>query len=162
MSIYQVLRLGLMWKWIVFNSAAIQAACAILGLLGLFWYAIETRSIRRATLAQSAAARRPYFTLKISREFPGCFITRNIGAGIALKAQWIFMGPESAMRPIDLGSCAVNQRKAFYYKNEVVTAALFISHGGVKVTYTDTAGVKYWSTFTPQNGIIVVDTGEDN
>jgi len=150
-----------MWKWVFVNSTAIQATCAVLGLLGLIWYALETRSIRKATLAQSAASRRPYFHLVRSKEFPGCHVAKNIGSGIALKVQWTFLGPEFITRPIEMGSCAVNQRKFFYFKGEPVPSGLLRSHGGVRMTYTDTAGVRYWTTFTPRPGMILVDTGEE-
>jgi cystathionine beta-lyase/cystathionine gamma-synthase len=148
-----------MWKWVYFNAPTIQAVCSVFGLIGLTWYAVETKRIREATLSQSAASRRPFMTLVISEEFLGCYELKNIGSGIALHLQWSFMGPDVEMRPMDLGSCAVHQRKFFLYKGEYVPIEQVQSHGGIRVTYTDTADVQYWSTFTPKTGMVLVETG---
>ena len=65
--------------------ATIQTLCSLVGLAVLCAYAWDTRKIRRATLAQSSASRRPFFNVFWSE---GAWRIVNAGAGIALNVTW--------------------------------------------------------------------------
>lgn len=145
------------WLWVYYNAQTIQAFSAFLGLLGLALYAMDTRRIRIATLAQSDATRRPYFhpedweapkNLKNAPEFKlkDYYQFKNCGSGIALEVSWRFLSEIDAPL-LPLGSCAVGRVKhIFTADGRWVEYSEIESHGGVYLEYKDTAGKRYWTT----------------
>lgn len=147
------------WLWVYYNAPTIQAFSAFMGLLGLAYYARETRRIRIATLAQSDASRRPYFhaedwevpkNLQDAEEFEGkdYYQFKNCGSGIALEVCWRFLSDSKAPL-VPLGSCAVGRVKYIFTSDwRWVEYDEIESHEGVYLEYKDTAGKRYWTKIT--------------
>jgi hypothetical protein len=92
-----------MWKWVYCNSPTIQAACAFIGLFVLGVYAWDTRKIRLATLAQSTASRRPFFSI-FQDEHTKVWRLINAGSGVALDVTWDYRIDSPLPSPLSLGA----------------------------------------------------------
>ena len=144
--------------WLYYNSPSIQAVAALLALLGLGLYTLETWRIRRATLAQGDASRRSYFQARDWKNEPSSGFGKtfyleflNCGSGIALDVRWRFLH-KNEMTPVVIGSCAVGMVKFLFSENqEWITYEAIREMGGVRLEYSDTSGRRYWSTVTLLN-----------
>jgi len=160
------------WLWVYINAQTIEAACAVLAFFGLVFYAFDTRQIRYATLAQSNASRRPYFHPEDWKDpnntevFKGkeYYQFRNCGAGIAVNISWRFLDDNTAPL-VPIGSCAVRKVKFLFTIDERwIEYSDIEAHGGVRLEYEDTAGMRYWTTITlrpmaDESVHALVDTG---
>lgn len=84
------------------HASAIQAICAVLGLLGLGWYCLLTHGIHQQAIRQATAAIRPFIVIDelTERDVPNfrlthliiskkaIYIIRNLGNGPAVNIQW--------------------------------------------------------------------------
>ncbi len=103
------------WVWVFINAQTIQAVCAVLALFGLFVYAFDTRRIRNATLAQSEASRRPYFTFEANHDLKSGRLTigaKNVGEGAALSFA-IFFGDGTSTQRLQRGFGDSRRRECF-------------------------------------------------
>lgn len=151
------------WVWVFINAQTIQAVCAVLTLFGLFVYAFDTRRIRNATLAQSEASRRPYFTFEANHDLKSGRLTigaKNVGEGAALSFA-IFFGDGTSIQRLQRGfGIAVGENVLLLegpYKD--VCTKMQLSEG-VWLEYTDLAQKSYWSSFVcarSANGELIAD-----
>lgn len=139
----------------------IQAGCAIFGIMGLAWYAVETYRIRVATLAQSAAERRPFIVPRDhqSPDLDAAVIFTNCGRGPILKLEVEFLNrPQPRSYP--QGAIGVDTNFKCRWSEDRVLERFQLEDKGVRFTYTDTAGKRYWTTVKFDKGLCVVDTDE--
>jgi hypothetical protein len=148
-----------MGHWIYWNSPTIQAVCQIFGLVGLLAYAVETYRIRRSTLSESDASRRPFFEI-----FVGEYGLRvkNTGAGIALNVKWMQLEGPSKIGPVDIGAIATQMYFIMLTpESQDRLKSEHLLEYPVRITYTDTAGKKYWTVIKGlDNFHYRIDTGE--
>lgn len=131
------------------HAGAIQAVCAVIGVLGLGWYAVETSIIRRATLAQSDASRLPFFELvtgPMVGDHETTFLARTVTSAIALNVAWRFLGHPDDWH--EVGACSQGVWQYLEDREGPVTdARLFLSGYGIAIRFTDTAGKRYEQVF---------------
>ena len=150
------------WLWVYYNSQTIQAFCAFAGISGLAWYAIETRLIRRSTLAQEKATRRPFIVIPDSvlrAEWTAVCELTNVAEGPALKITWNYL-----INPLtknqSLGACAKDFVMLMIDEGVLVKAEK-VRDQGIILRYEDTAGSKYWTEIVLSgDASMLLETGE--
>lgn len=146
----------------------------MLALGGLAWYAVETMWIRKATLSQSEASRRPFFTFALTRMTDGSIFglkMKNVGTGHALHVLVSSSSLPNEQVPQNGDTIAVGE-DYLLFQAALSPATILAGHleavgtvvrSGVKIMYEDIAGKKYWSTYTrvqEQPEVFATDTGE--
>jgi hypothetical protein len=143
----------------------IQAIATILTFGALIVYAIDTRKIRKATLSQSEAARRPYISAIPRTDSDGensrvLFVNQGSGPILNLTVSHLKGYPN--VTPNYNG--AVGVQESFYacFDYQKFIDVRDISEFGVRFSYTDTAKKRYWTTIRlVNNNMYVSDTGEE-
>ncbi|WP_035350898.1 hypothetical protein [Edaphobacter aggregans] len=97
-----------MLKFLEFHSAAIQAACSALGLIGLAVYTCLTSSIRKATVRQAKASQRPLIVFELVSDKESKWLIYNRGNGPALHVYWKIGHANDKQNWHNLGALAVN------------------------------------------------------
>jgi hypothetical protein len=138
-----------LWHWLSYgqNADALQAIAAIIGVVALGCYVLDTRRIRKATLAQSEASRRPFFrtsaeTLE-SRNLNEKFMAINVGEGHALNVTGNFVD-RPLPRSVEVGACCKEATAVVTLVDSEQTLRN-IRESGLLLEYEDTAGKRYWT-----------------
>ncbi len=144
-----------------------QAVGAFAGLIVLGIYAFDTRRIREATLNQSSASRRPFFILTTDSPMQGVSVwqIKNVGVGPALETTWEYKDPILREQSLtQVGAVAPGSVVTIREANGPIGARDLTVRGGLRITYTDTAGKVYWSEIgcKDEYGSVrfVVETGD--
>jgi hypothetical protein len=137
------------WHWLSYgqNADALQAVAAIFGIVGLICYVSETSRIRKATLAQSEATRRPFFRTSdktlYSRDLNEVFQAMNDGEGHALSITCNFID-NPLSQPVDLGACCKGTTIVVVLVENEQTLRN-IRELGLRLEYEDTGRKRYWT-----------------
>lgn len=130
------------------NAGAVQAICAVLGILGLALYCWLTYGIRKSTVAQQKAAQAPMIMF-----FKGktCWAIKNYGVGPATEVWW---KPNATnVKSTDwyeLGAIAAGDESELPHHTRPKEAHLFeMDSAGARIHYSDIAGNHYatWGIF---------------
>jgi hypothetical protein len=122
------------------HSAAIQAMCSVLGLIGLVVYTYLTSSIRRATVRQAKASQRPLIVIDLGKE-ESKWLMYNKGSGPALQLYWKVSHINDNHGWNKLGALAVGDFSDIASQDDGVL--LEIPKDGLRIHYSDLAGNKY-------------------
>lgn len=146
--------------WLDDHASAVQAVCAILGLIGLFWYCILTRQIQQASLRQSRAAIRPFIVIDElnEKDYPNyemrmkpisvdkIFIIRNLGSGPAMDIKWA-LGSDAGTRPnvkwIGLGDLAIGDWSQIFDDAPIPEMMFQRPAEGMVFRFCDSAGIEH-------------------
>jgi hypothetical protein len=137
----------------------IQALSAAAGVLGLAIYAFDTRIIRRATLAQSEASRRPFIVPRSLHTAKVDFENAGQGPALSLRCRWMDTPDETSFfHPDDVGAVPVGGTFQVVTMSRIVGLPS-VRMSGLRIFYKDTAGKEYWTTIRVENERFVIDTG---
>ena len=137
-------------SWLDQHAAAVQAICAVLGIIGLFWYTYLTRELRSTGIRQATASQRPLLVLfKPDKDVsPGHFI-RNMGNGPAIGINWK-VGNDNSDRIWNLvGSLAISDWSDLPNWNGKESQLMTMPKPGVRIHYADLEGNYYCLTAHP-------------
>jgi len=142
--------------WLNSNAGAIQAICAILGIVGLAVYCWLTQGIRKSTVAQQKAAQAPmimFFKGKTS------WAIRNYGIGPAIKIWW---KPGHDIHPLndwyELGALASGDESDLpHYTHPNSPSLVEMYSSGARIQYSDMAGNHYATTGEWKDSAFVQD-----
>ena len=133
------------------NSAGLQAAAAVLGLVGLCVYAIDTKRIRRATSLQAKDNLIAFLALtQLPKDNDPSVLQwkiQNQGSGTAINIKvWLFDDPKPKQKPSLMKAesfviCDVSD------PNAPLFAAQLKSVDGFKTQYESLAGERFESIF---------------
>lgn len=126
------------------NASAIQSTCAILGILGLFWYCVLTQQIRKSAVAQQEAAQAPmlmFFQVRVKTSWA----MKNYGLGPAVNVWWKpSANNEAGQAWYDLGALAAGDKSNLPHHSrpkDSHLAEMYVE--GARIHYSDMAGNHY-------------------
>jgi hypothetical protein len=140
-----------MWQCIMTNSAGIQAVAAVLGVLGLCIYALDTRKIRQATSLQAKDNLIAFLALSLlSKDSDPSVLQwklQNQGSGTAINVKvWLHNNPKPIQKPSLMKGesfviCDADTQEGREFAEQLKSA------DGFKTQYESLAGERFESTF---------------
>jgi hypothetical protein len=140
-----------MWQCIMTNSAGIQAVAAVLGFLGLCFYALDTRKIRQATSLQAKDNLIAFLALsQLPKDGDPSVLQwklQNQGSGTAINIKvWLLNNPTPKQKPSLMKGesfviCDVDDPNAPLFAKQLKSV------DGFKTQYESLAGERFESTF---------------
>lgn len=137
--------------WLDQHAAAVQALCAMLGVLGLFVYTYLTWELRSTSIRQATASQRPLLVLLEPDEVsPGHFI-RNMGSGPAVRIAWKVGIDNDREWKVwnNVGVLAVSDWSNLPHWDQKEPRLIKIPKTGIRIHYADLTGNYYCLTATP-------------
>ena len=137
-------------------SSIVQALAAVAGFILLRRYTTDTGHMRRASDAQTRtlseqleAGRMPFFLLTGLTEVDKELCLENVGIGVALNIKWSMTTSADAQGKKRIGSLAPKERRWLLVGSDRANYIDLIRSEGMRLTFSDIAGKRYWLTFRP-------------
>ena len=141
-------------SWLDQHAAAVQAICAVLGIIGLICYCYLTWELRSTAIRQATASQRPLLVLfKPDEDVSSGHFIRNMGNGPAMDIYWkvgitnVRDNSETIWNLV--GTVAASDRSDLPNWSRKESQLTTMAESGIRIHYGDLEGNYYCLTARP-------------